>query len=370
MTILDSDTLTYSIFGNILSKTGVGAYTYGSTKPYAVKSVTNPDGLIGTPQSVTYNGGGKVNGVTEEDYVLNIEYGTEDDRWRSSLYEDGSLIRSVRFGDGYDFVTIGDTLRRIYYLDENVILVEIPLTGESKLYYALTDRLGSYTDIMDCMGERVFLAEYDEWGRQEVTKNEIGFIRGYTGHEMLPEFGLINMNGRMYDPMLARFLSPDDYVQLPTSPQGYNRYSYCMNNPLRYTDPSGEVFGIGHIISAVCGFVSGYLSNAITTGDWGWDSVKSGLLGAAASAISYNILSANSSAYSLWGHVAKNAANDFIGKAMPSQTFNLGEHFSITMTPTFGFGDGGLTGGFGIMASYHNHNLGIGLGLNATNHYF
>jgi RHS repeat-associated protein len=65
--------------------------------------------------------------------------------------------------------------------------------------------------------------------------------RGYTGHEHLPEFGLINMNGRMYDPMIARFLSPDPYVQ-EAGTQGFNRYSYCINNPLKYIDPTGEAY--------------------------------------------------------------------------------------------------------------------------------
>ena len=47
------------------------------------------------------------------------------------------------------------------------------------------------------------------------------------------------MNGRMYDPVMGRILSPDIFVQAPGYTQSYNRYSYCMNNPLRYTDPSG-----------------------------------------------------------------------------------------------------------------------------------
>ncbi|MCQ2319551.1 MAG: RHS repeat-associated core domain-containing protein, partial [Bacteroidales bacterium] len=68
------------------------------------------------------------------------------------------------------------------------------------------------------------------------------FDRGYTGHEHLYAFGLINMNGRVYDPLMSSFLSPDNYVQCPDNPQNFNRYAYCLNNPLRYTDPSGEVF--------------------------------------------------------------------------------------------------------------------------------
>ena len=63
--------------------------------------------------------------------------------------------------------------------------------------------------------------------------------RGYTGHEHLPWFGLLNMNARLYDPAVGRFLSPDPLVQAPDNTQNYNRYSYCLNNPLRYVDKFG-----------------------------------------------------------------------------------------------------------------------------------
>ena len=66
--------------------------------------------------------------------------------------------------------------------------------------------------------------------------------RGYTGHEHLTAFGLINMNARLYDPVIGRFLSPDPQLQEPYSSQNYNRYSYCLNNPLRYNDVNGEFF--------------------------------------------------------------------------------------------------------------------------------
>ncbi|MDR2473507.1 MAG: RHS repeat-associated core domain-containing protein, partial [Tannerella sp.] len=72
------------------------------------------------------------------------------------------------------------------------------------------------------------------------TEPELLLGRGYTGHEHLTQFGLINMNARLYDPALGRFLSPDPYVQNPFDGQSYNRYAYALNNPLIYTDPSGE----------------------------------------------------------------------------------------------------------------------------------
>ena len=66
------------------------------------------------------------------------------------------------------------------------------------------------------------------------------FFRGFTGHEHYADLKIINMNGRLYDPVIARFFSPDNFVQSPDFTQSYNRYSYCLNNPLQYTDPSGE----------------------------------------------------------------------------------------------------------------------------------
>ena len=82
---------------------------------------------------------------------------------------------------------------------------------------------------------------------------------------MLNEFDIINMNrrslsrsgesnGRLYDPVLGRFFSPDNYVQLPDYSQSFNRYSYCLNNPLKYTDPSGNLFGIDDAIIAFAVF--------------------------------------------------------------------------------------------------------------------
>ncbi|HEU4689203.1 MAG TPA: RHS repeat-associated core domain-containing protein [Vicinamibacterales bacterium] len=62
---------------------------------------------------------------------------------------------------------------------------------------------------------------------------------GFTGHEMLDSVTLIHMNGRVYDPLLGRFLSADPFVTRPFNGQGLNRYAYVLNNPLTLTDPSG-----------------------------------------------------------------------------------------------------------------------------------
>ncbi|MEI6091086.1 MAG: RHS repeat-associated core domain-containing protein, partial [bacterium] len=64
--------------------------------------------------------------------------------------------------------------------------------------------------------------------------------RGYTGHEHLLDHDIINMNGRIYDPITAQFMQADNYIQSPEDFISYNRYAYCLYNPFKYTDPSGE----------------------------------------------------------------------------------------------------------------------------------
>jgi RHS repeat-associated protein len=120
----------------------------------------------------------------------------------------------------------------------------------NSMYYIHTDYLGSFQSITDQNGALVEQLSFDAWGRRRNATDwsyrkvpeSFLFDRGFTGHEHLDKFGLINMNGRVYDPVLARFLSPDPVMQDPANTQDYNKYTYCLNNPLSYTDPSGNVY--------------------------------------------------------------------------------------------------------------------------------
>ena len=134
--------------------------------------------------------------------------------------------------------------------------------------YLHRDHLGSVTVIT---GEHQAVIErlaYDAWGKrrqpsaaQTVSQLTAGTtLRGFTGHEMLDSVSLIHMNGRIYDPHLGRFLSADPTVQFPGYSQSYNRYSYVLNNPLSYTDPSGFGIlgffkGIGKLVKGVARFI-------------------------------------------------------------------------------------------------------------------
>ena len=71
------------------------------------------------------------------------------------------------------------------------------------------------------------------------TSTLAGQQEGFAGHEDLEDIGIVDMEGRIYDPEVGRFLSPDPNVQYPDSTQGYNRYTYVNNNPLSLSDPTG-----------------------------------------------------------------------------------------------------------------------------------
>ena len=101
---------------------------------------------------------------------------------------------------------------------------------------------------------------YTDWSLPQ-TQIAFTFDRGFTGHEHYDRVNVINMNARLYDPVIGRFFSPDPFVQAPDFTQAFNRYSYCMNNPVMYSDPTGEVFVIDDLIAAA---VIGAIFNSFT----------------------------------------------------------------------------------------------------------
>lgn len=120
-------------------------------------------------------------------------------------------------------------------------------------YYLHRDYLGSILAVSNEFGQVEEQRLFGAWGNILKVKDYNGnisdelrfFDRGYTGHEHLESVGLIHMNGRLYDPVVRRFLQPDNFVQDPYNTQNYNRYSYVLNNPLKYTDINGEEYGLG-----------------------------------------------------------------------------------------------------------------------------
>lgn len=150
--------------------------------------------------------------------------------------------------------------------------------GTTQSYFYLhRDYQGSILAITNDTGAVVEKRLFDAWGLVLKAQNGAGvnlaglmfFDRGYTGHEHLQSVGLINMNARLYDPKLHRFLSPDNYIQEPYNTQNYNRYAYCVNNPLKYTDVTGNIFGMvawasAAVIGAMIGGGAYIIANIIS----------------------------------------------------------------------------------------------------------
>ena len=236
--------ITYFNNGNIDNKTDLGSYTYHDL-PHAVSNVQNQGGLVSTAtQNITYNVLNKVSSITEDIYKLDFTYGPDKQRTKTELKTNNTLTRKTVFAPGYEKITEGGKTRELNYLyaGGRLIAVYETIVNETrKLYYAHTDHLGSIIKLTDSEGIYVFNATYDVWGKQNITTTGTPkTYRGFTGHLHLSEFNLTDMGGRLYDPVLGRFLSPDPYVSNSQSSQDFNRYTYARNNPLSYYDPTGE----------------------------------------------------------------------------------------------------------------------------------
>ncbi len=290
----------YAPGGNITSKTDAGAYSYHSTKIHAVTSVTNPaPAPIPTlQQDITYTPFMQAETVEENGYLLTYSYGTDYNRVKSELKQGGSTLNTrYYFEAGFEKDITGTTTRYIQYISSPAGLAAILESEGSNhtIHYTCTDHLGSILTVTDENGTIEAEQSFDAWGRRRnvvswellpptaATSLPVWLYRGYTGHEHLDQFGLINMNGRMYDPVLGRMLSPDNYVVDPLFSQDYNRYTYARNNPLVYTDPDGEWVHLA--IGAVLGGISGWQIGK-SQGAKGWEMAGYILAGAGIGVVS------------------------------------------------------------------------------------
>ena len=266
----------YDGYGNVRSRTGVGAYAYGADsggtgRPHAVASVTRADNTRVTHaydangsltsssdgRTVSYAAFGKAASIAKGDFKSEFAHGPNRARFKRVDTDGNGDVTTTLYIGNVERIALPDgaveTKRRIGGV---AILTAGPARGgcpANAVNYVLRDHLGSVDELLDAQGGRDRSTAFAAWGERAdpadwtpladadaTAYDACATTRGFTGHEMLDAVGAVHMNGRIYDPALGRFLRADPFVQFPANLQSHNRYSYALNNPLAHTDPSGH----------------------------------------------------------------------------------------------------------------------------------
>lgn len=258
--------------GSIKNKYDVGEYLYPTAVPgpLHVPKIVEANQMLPEfeLQKISYTPFNSVETIETGIYKTKFYYGIDNQRIKSELYENNVLKKTKYYFPNYEFTDYhnGKTKEITYINDDGgafAAKVKINENGviSEHLYYLHYDHVGSLIAVSDESNNVVGRMSFDTWGRMRNPENWTNIIadentnniyqifeRGYGFHEHMPEHNLINMNGRLYDPLLGQFIQPDSYIQFPDYSQSYNSYSYVLNNPAQYTDPSGEYLAISILI--------------------------------------------------------------------------------------------------------------------------
>jgi RHS repeat-associated protein len=286
---LVTQSIAYNAIGNIVSRSDVGSYAYGpaNSRPHALTEVQLAGG---GKRQYTYDANGNLAQEVQLDALNNVipskgrieiytsfnmpqalgapgislafAYSPEHQRIKQ-IAPGGTTIYLHPDNSGglsyeKELKANGTTEHRHFITAGGQVVAVVKQTGAgTTVSYFHRDQLGSTTAMTNEAGTVIERLAYESFGKRRFAAggtdpdNTIAGVntdRGYTNHEHLDELGLIHMNGRIYDPVLGRFMSADPYIQSPGNLQSYNRYSYVMNNPLGFTDPSGYLSLFGHKI--------------------------------------------------------------------------------------------------------------------------
>ncbi len=259
----------------------LGTYNYDKAKPYQNISIiptpeaynyyANRTGTFNDDKKerkldITYNAFKSPLEITETT-IDKISFAYNDNNQRSTMYYgslDDKLLRPLRkhySADGTmeikENIKTGSTEFIVYVGGDGytapIVAMNDGVYTAPNILYLHRDYQGTILAITDASANIMEKRLFDAWGALIKVEDNKGnalkgltvLDRGYTGHEHLQSVGLINMNARLYDPILHRFLQVDNYIQDPTNTQNYNQYGYVVNNPLKYTDPSGNAFNDG-----------------------------------------------------------------------------------------------------------------------------
>lgn len=380
---------TYDKRGRITSNTELGKYNYNESD-YKLQGINfNTNGQNVNTQrgfaAITYNAFKSPNTITAKNDDISFEYNILKSRY--SMNCDSGLKQKFYTSDFAVEISTGRNKKSkqitiITYVtgdpySANYIKREVISEGmigggmiERANYFLHRDNLGSILGITKADGSVVEKRFFDAWGNLKALTNASGQLitdpqklasgnlfldRGYTGHEHLWKAGLINMNARLYDPVMRKFLSPDNLVQDPFNTQNYDRFGYVYNNPLLYVDLDGNEIslGVAVVIGVAVALTTKVITNMINGIPIWYGLGKSAFMGAVSGAISFGIGSAATSAFQ---------ETVSIGKAL----FEAGMHAYTggVMSALDGgsFGAGALSGAISSMMASSIQGLGTDFG--------
>ena len=189
-----------------------------------------------------YNSQNKLSKVTDCNNKVIAQYWYDHTGRRIKKIENG-ITTYYPFPDYEERIYPDRTKEKSIYVRVNgeiVARIDIDKNGNKKKFFYHPDHLGSTNIITNESGDLVEKTTYYPFGRTKQGGTQSKYL--FTGQEFDFETNLYYYKARYYSPDLRRFVQPDPIVQDIYDPQSLNRYSYVRNNPVRYTDPSGNIF--------------------------------------------------------------------------------------------------------------------------------
>lgn len=243
---------------------------------------------------------------------------SSEDYYVGNIYEENYAVDSSTTVPLYH-----STTNYVYAGSIRVAAIVKENSDLNQTYYYHGDHLGSSSIITDGSGTVIRNISYQPWGKVHSNTEAPGASTDYnppqkfTGQILDDSTDLYYYQARYYDPVLRRFITPDIYVQNKYDPQSLNRYSYCRNNPLKYTDPSGHFLWIPVMVAAAMGGTHGDIFDIHA---WRSFDVKAAAIsGLAASVGQYAYIGAGGG---FLGNIAAGASGGFVSGGLSSGNIN------------------------------------------------
>ncbi len=207
------------------------------TSSWDFSNPTSPAARGTTATPIVWNADNKPIRIPHLSGETRITYDADGDR--AIKESNGQIIHYA--GDHYEY-NVGTLTDMQYIFAGNLRIALVKGNNSSSdIYFFHKDHLGSTTVLAKSNGQAEGTqSDYLPYGQDRNTDGQNVTSYKFTDQEQDASAGLYNYNARLYDPGLGIFISPDSLIPDPKDPLSLNRYSYCLNNPLVYRDPTGH----------------------------------------------------------------------------------------------------------------------------------